>query len=78
MTNLGPKRPKKKPAPKPVKFMGEDIAFIDGSEDLQIGVEIFVCTNEDTPEFDHLESSTYNLLNGGSLVVIDGVISEIL
>jgi hypothetical protein len=78
MTNLGPKRPKKKPAPKPVKFMGEDIAFIDGADIFEVGVSIYVCTNEDTPEFDHLESGTYNLLDGGSLVVIDGVISEIL
>jgi len=77
MSPLGPKRPKKKPAPKPVKFMGEDIAFINGSENLEIGVEIFVCTNEDAPEFDQLESGTYNLEEGGSIIVTDGFISAI-
>jgi hypothetical protein len=78
MTPLGPKKPKKKPKPRPVKFMGEDWGFLNENDILEVGTSIYVCTDEDKPDFDLLETGTYYLENGNELKTIDGVISEIL
>jgi hypothetical protein len=73
----GPKRPKKKPKPKSIALAGGDYAFIDGDSAFEEGVEIFVCTNEETNEFELLETGNYSLLNGDSFEVVDGVVTTI-
>jgi hypothetical protein len=73
----GPKRPKKKPKPKSVALVSGDFAFINGDSTFEEGVEIFVCTVEETNEFELLESGNYSLLNGDAFEVVDGVVTTI-
>lgn len=75
---IGPKRPIKKPNPQIVECINNDCAFVDAQDGFQIGSEIFVCTEENTPTFELLESGEYTLLSGDNFIVIDGVIDEIL
>ena len=74
---LGPIKPKKKPRPKPIKFEGGNIAFIDGEDNFTQGVQIWVCLDEDTAEMGLLESVTYTTINSEDVTVIDGIIDEI-
>lgn len=75
---LGPKRPIKKPLPQIVECTNNDCAFVDAQDGFQVGSEIFVCTDENIPTFDKLQSDTYTLSSGDNFVVINGVIDEIL
>lgn len=74
---LGPIKPKKKPRPKPIKFEGGNIAFINGEDNFTQGVQIWVCLDEDAAEMGLLESGTYTTINSEDVTVIDGVIDEI-
>ena len=74
---LGPIKPKKKPRPKPIKFVGGDIAFIDGEDNFAPLVQIWVCLDEDSGEMGLLESGTYTTINSEDVTVIDGIIDEI-
>lgn len=74
---LGPKRPRKKPKPKSISCTNDNYAFIDGDATFDIGVEIFVCTDEEENKFEPLESGTYFTANGFEFVVVDGVIDQI-
>lgn len=70
---LGPKRPKKKPKPKQVDCSGGYV-FIDGNAELEEGVEIYVCTNEEESDFALLETGAYETINGILFNVTDGVL----
>ena len=78
---LGPIKPKKKPRPKPIKFEGGNIAFIDGEDNFTQGVQIWVCLDEDTAEMGLLQTNPggvpYVTLDEFQVQVIDGVIDEI-
>lgn len=77
MAVLGPKRPLRKPRPTAIEFAQNNVAFVDSEEGFTEGSEIFVCTEENTPEFDLLDSGLYFLANGDQMTVINGVIDEI-
>lgn len=74
---LGPVKPKKKPRPKPIKFEGGNIAFIDAEDSFAPLTPIYVCLNEDSGIMGGLESGTYTTLAGEVVTVIDGIIDEI-
>lgn len=74
MSPLGPKKPIKKPKPKKVSFINDEYGWIDGNAELTTGTEIYVCINEEKPEFDLLESGIYTLSTGIELEVENGVI----
>lgn len=79
---LGPIKPKKKPRPKPIKFEGGNIAFIDGEDTFSEQVQIWVCIDADTGEMGLLESNPggvpYITLDGKEVQVVNGVIDEIV
>jgi hypothetical protein len=77
-TSIGPKRPRKKPKPKSISCANGDYAFIDGDSNFEVGVEIFVCTDEEENKFEPLESGTYFTDLGVEFEVVDGVVVEIL
>lgn len=77
MSPLGPKKPIKKPKPKKIKFVNDDLGWLDAESELEIGTEIYVCTNEETPEFDLLESGTYTLDTGYEIEVENGIIVNV-
>jgi hypothetical protein len=72
---LGPKKPKKKPKPKSIEFINDDVAFIDGDFELVSGVEIYVCIDEDASDFAPLQSGSYTLENGVVITVTDGIVN---
>ena len=78
MSPLGPVKPKKKPKPKKVSFVNNEFGWLDAENELEVGVEIFVCIEEETPVFDLLESGTYTLDTGIEITVIDGIIDEVV
>lgn len=75
-TPIGPKRPIKKPLPQIIECM-EGIAIVDAEDNFFEGSQIFVCTDENLPIYELLESGTYTLTDGTSFIVVDGVIDEI-
>ena len=75
---LGPKRPLHKPSPKIVECIDGNCAFVDAQDGFQVGSEIFVCTDENIPTFELLQSDTYTLESGDNFIVIDGILDEIL
>jgi hypothetical protein len=77
-TAIGPKRPRKKPKPKTIACANDDFAFINGDESFQVGVEIFVCTDEEENKFEPLESGTYFTDLGVEFEVVNGEVVEIL
>ena len=76
MAAAGPKKPKK-PKSKPVKLVNGDYAWIDAEATFSEGVEIFVCTQENTHNYELLDDGTYTLDSGVSFDVIDGIIDTI-
>ena len=76
MSTAGPKKPKK-PKAKPIKLVNGDYAWIDAEATFSEGVEIFVCTQEDTHNYELLDDGTYTLDSGVSFDVIDGIIDTI-
>lgn len=74
MSPLGPKKPIKKPKPKKISFVNNDLGWLDAESELEIGSEIFVCIDEDKPAFDLLESGTYTLFTGEEIEVENGII----
>ncbi len=76
MATSGPKKPKK-PKSKPIKLVNNEFAWIDASEDFEVGVEIFVCTEEDTQNYELLDSETYTLESGVEFEVLNGLIVSI-
>lgn len=71
---LGPIKPKKKPRPKPIKFEGGNIAFIDGEDELVTGTPIYVCLNEDSGIMGGLQTGTYTLETGELFSVTNGIV----
>lgn len=75
--SIGPKRPRKKPKPKQVACANGNYLFINGDENFDIGVEVFVCTDEDENKFELLESGTYFTSEGVEFEVVNGIIDSI-
>ena len=76
MSTAGPKKPKK-PKAKPIKLVNGDYAWIDAEATFSEGVEIFVCTQEDTYNYEPLDNGTYTLDSGIEFVVVDGFVDSI-
>lgn len=76
-TSIGPKRPRKKPKPKQVACSSGNYLFINGDETFDIGVEVFVCTDEDENKFELLESGIYFTSEGVEFEVVNGIIDSI-
>ena len=70
----GPRRPRKRPKPKQVNLNDGNFLFLSAEQDLEAGSEIFVCTNEEPAEYDHLETGAYTTESGVNFNVIDGII----
>lgn len=76
MATSGPKKPKK-PKAKPIKLVNDEFAWIDSESSFEEGVEIFVCTEEKTYNYEPLNSGDYTTDSGIEFTVIDGVIDSI-
>lgn len=76
MAAAGPKKPKK-PKAKPIKLVNNEFAWIDAESTFEEGVEIFVCVEEETYNYQPLDSGDYTLDSGVVFSVIDGIIDTI-
>jgi hypothetical protein len=74
---LGPIKPRKKPKPKKISFQGDLYGWIDASEELEEGVELFTCTQDEPALFELVESGTYLTTTNLEVTVIDGIIDEV-
>ena len=77
MSPAGPIKPIKKPKPKKISLVGGNFAWLDGEENLEAGVSLYVCIQEDPAIFDELESGTYTTLSNETIIVTEGVIDEV-
>ena len=71
---LGPKRPRKRPKPKAIEMTNNDVIFIDAADTIQSGTEVFVCTEEEAPIFELLESGSYTQADGNVITIVDGIV----
>jgi hypothetical protein len=69
MATIGPKRPFQRPKPFEVACENGNFIYIDGNELFQSGTELFVCTDEQTNQFELLDDGFYKLLDGTSFEV---------
>lgn len=76
MATSGPKKPKK-PKAKPIKLVNDEFAWIDAESTFEEGVEIFVCTEENTHNYEPLDNGDYTLDSGVTFSVVDGIIDSI-
>lgn len=76
MATSGPKKPKK-PKAKPIKLVNDEFAWIDSEATFEEGVEIFVCIEANTHNYEALDNGTYTLDSGITFEVLDGVIDSI-
>lgn len=74
LIQLGPKRPLKRPTPKAIEMINNDVIFIDAADLIQQGTQVFVCSDEKTPIFELLESGIYTQADGNVITVVDGIV----
>lgn len=71
---LGPKRPLKRPSPKAIEMINKDVIFIDAADVIQQGTQVFVCSDEEAPVFELLESGSYTQADGNVITIVDGIV----
>ena len=76
MATSGPKKPKK-PKAKPIKLVNDEFAWISCEDSFEEGVEIFVCVEENTHNYEPLDTDTYTLDSGVTFEVLDGIVDSI-
>lgn len=76
MATSGPKKPKK-PKAKPIKLVNDEFAWIDSEATFEEGVEIFVCIEANTHNYESLDNGTYTLDSGVTFEVLDGIVDSI-
>jgi len=76
MATSGPKKPKK-PKAKPIKLVNDEFAWIDSEATFEEGVEIFVCIEANTHNYEALDNGIYTLDSGVTFEVLDGIVDSI-
>jgi hypothetical protein len=71
---LGPRRPIRRPKPIEIECTNGNYIYQDATSNFQAGDEVFVCTEENIPEYALLETGSYSLENGGDFSIIDGIL----
>lgn len=74
LISLGPKRPLKRPTPKAIEMINNNVIFIDAADVIEQGTQVFVCSDEETPIFEMLESGSYTQADGNVITVVDGIV----
>tara|TARA_R110000868_G_scaffold23387_1_gene94402 strand:- start:3873 stop:4106 length:234 start_codon:yes stop_codon:yes gene_type:complete len=74
LITIGPKRPLKRPTPKAIEMINNNVIFIDAADVIQQGTQVFVCSDEKTPVYELLESGSYTQADGNVITVVDGIV----